>query len=125
MPISNYLANAVINAAVRNTAYTSPTTAYVALFTTTNTPGTAGTELTGTGYSRQTVAFNAPSGGATASSGSVTFTAGANWTPVVSIAVMDASSGGNVLWYKNITTQIVNSGQSITLTAGNITLTVT
>jgi hypothetical protein len=124
MPISNYLANAVINATVRNTTYTSPATVYAALYTTNNSPSAAGTELTGSGYSRQTITFNAPSAGATASNVSVTFTASANWTPVTSIAIVDASSGGNVLWYKNISSQVINSGQSLTLTSGNITLTV-
>ena len=31
--MSNYLENALINATLRNTTYTSPTTVYVALFT--------------------------------------------------------------------------------------------
>jgi hypothetical protein len=124
MPISNYLANAVINAAVRNTAYTSPTTVYAALYSTNNSPSAAGTELSGNGYSRQSVTFSAPSAGAAVSNVSVTFTATGNWTPVTSIAIVDASSSGNVLWYKNISTQVVNSGQSISLTGGNISVTV-
>ena len=45
--MSTYLQNAVINATLRNTAYTSPTTVYVGLFTTTVTAGGSGTEVTG------------------------------------------------------------------------------
>ena len=43
MPISNYLGNAVINATVRNTTYTSPATVYCALYSTAPTASTSGT----------------------------------------------------------------------------------
>ena len=126
MPISNYLGNAVINASLRNTAYTSPATVYCALYSTAPTANTAGTELTGNGYSRQSVAFSAPSAATTASTGNVTFTATGNWLPVVSTAVVDASSAGNILWFTNLaSTQVINSGGSIVLTTGSITLAVT
>ena len=126
MPISNYLGNAVINATVRNTTYTSPATVYCALYSTAPTASTSGTELSGNGYSRQTVAFSAPSAATTASTGNVTFTATGNWSPAVATAIVDASTGGNILWFTNLaSTQVINSGQSITLTTGSITLAVT
>ena len=125
MPISNYLGNAVINASLRNTAYTSPATVYCALYSTAPTASTSGTELSGNGYSRQSVTFSAPSAATTASTGNVTFTATGNWLPIVATAIVDASSGGNILWYTNLaSSQVVNSGGSIVLTTGSITLTV-
>jgi hypothetical protein len=126
MPISNYLGNAVINASLRNTTYTSPANVWCALYSTAPTASTSGTELTGSGYSRQSVTFSAPSAATTASTGNVTFTASANWLPVVSIAIVDASTGGNILWYSNLaSSQVINSGGSIVLTTGTITLAVT
>jgi len=126
MPISNYLGNAIINASLRNTAYTSPANVWCALYTTAPTASTSGTELKGTGYSRQAVTFSAPSAATTASTGNVTFTATANWSPVVATAIVDASTGGNILWYTNLaSSQVVNSGGSIVLTTGSITLAVT
>lgn len=62
---SDYLEDALINHVFRNTAYTSPTTVYVALFTAgtgleANNPTS---EVTGAGYVRKAVTFSAPSGG--------------------------------------------------------------
>ena len=64
MPMSNYLANAVANAALRNTSYTSPSTVYAALYSTAPTPSTSGTELTGNGYARVSTTFTSPTNGA-------------------------------------------------------------
>ncbi len=51
--MSNYLENALINATLRNTSYTSPTTVYVALYTSDPTDADSGTECSGTSYARQ------------------------------------------------------------------------
>ena len=42
---SNYLENAIINAVLRNTAYTSPSTVYVSLYTSDPTDADTGTEV--------------------------------------------------------------------------------
>jgi hypothetical protein len=125
MPISNYLANAMINATVRNTAYSSPANVWVGLYSTAPTASTAGTELSGNGYSRQNVTFSAPSGGVANSNVSVTFSATGNaWQPAVATAILDKSTAGNILWFSTITTQVVLASGNITLTSGNITLSV-
>ena len=53
--ISNYLENALLNATLRNTTYTSPATVYAALFTTDPTDDGSGTECTGSGYARKAI----------------------------------------------------------------------
>ena len=58
---SNYLENALINAVLRNTSYTSPTTVYVSLYTTDPTDADSGTEVSGGLYARTAVTFGAPS----------------------------------------------------------------
>ena len=60
--MSNYLENALINATLRATTYTSPATVYVALFTTDPTDANSGTEVTGGGYARTAVSFATASG---------------------------------------------------------------
>ena len=60
---SNYLENAIIDAVLRNTSYTSPTTVYVGLFTTDPTDADSGTEVSGGSYARTAVTFSAPSNG--------------------------------------------------------------
>ena len=124
MAMTNYLSNALANAVVRNTSYTSPATVYCALYSTPPTVSTSGTELSGSGYSRQAVTFNAPSAGTAASNVAVTFgPASANWTAAVAMGIVDASSSGNILYFKTIATQVVLSGASLVLGTGNITVT--
>jgi hypothetical protein len=44
---SNFLENALINAVLRNTTYTSPATVYVSLYLTDPTDADSGTEVSG------------------------------------------------------------------------------
>jgi len=66
--MSNYLENALVNAVLRNTAYTSPTTVYVGLYTSDPTDANTGTEVAGNGYARQAATFATPSNGASTTS---------------------------------------------------------
>ena len=128
MPMTTYLENAVLNATLKGTTYTSPANVYMALYSTTNSQGTPGTELTGNGYSRQAVPFaTSASGGIIQNTGNATFTAsGGDWTTAVSAAVMDASSAGNMLYFNNsMSTQTVQNGQSLTYQTGQVTITIT
>ena len=66
--ISNFLENAIINATLRNTTYTSPATVYVGLFTSDPTDAGSGTEVSGGSYARTAVTFGAPSNGTSTNS---------------------------------------------------------
>ena len=78
--MSNYLENALINATLRNTSYTSPTTTYLALYTSDPTDADTGTEITGGSYVRQAITFGAPSNGTSTNSAAVEFPqATADW----------------------------------------------
>jgi hypothetical protein len=113
--ISTYLENALLNAVLRNTAYTSPATVYVGLFTTQCTASGPGAEVSGGSYARQAVTFSAPSSGATSNSGTVTFpTATANWGTLVSWAIFDAATAGNMLFFGSLVGQ--NEVQTLTVT---------
>ena len=122
---SNYLENAVINAVLRNTSYTSPTTVYVGLYTTDPTDADTGTEVSGGSYARTSVAFDAPSNGVTQNTSDITFpTATASWGTVTHIGIHDASTGGNLLFHTALdTSKAIDSGDIFKITTGNLTVT--
>lgn len=123
---SDYLENAVLNHVFRNTALSSPTTVYVALYTAAPTDAGGGTEVTGGGYARKSVTFGAPSGGVITNSGQVTWTAsGAAYGTVVAIGIFDALSSGNLLAWATITSAVVNDGDTLNLNASNVSVTLT
>lgn len=123
---SDYLEDNILNHVLRNTAYTSPTTVYVALFTVAPADdGTGGTEVSGFAYARQTVTFGAPSSGTVANSGAVTFpqASGGAWGTIVAMGIYDAVSGGNLLYYGNLaTSKVVGDGDQISFPNGALTV---
>ena len=124
--ISNYLENALINATLRNTAYTSPTTVYVALYTTDPTDADTGTEVSGNAYARQSVTFSAPSDGATSNSAAVEFPqATGSWGTVAYIGLRDASSGGNLLYHPPLdASKTIATGDVFRIAIGSLTVTI-
>ena len=123
--MSNYLENALINATLRNTSYTSPATVYVGLYTTDPGEGNTGTEVSGGSYARTAVTFGAPSNGVTTNSGAVTFpTATGTWGTVTHIGILDASTSGNLLYYTPLdASKSIASGDVFTISAGNLSVT--
>ena len=122
---SNYLENALINAVLRNTAYTSPATVYVSLYTTDPTDADTGTEVSGGSYARTAVTFGAPSNGVSTNSADVTFpTATASWGTVTHIGIHDASTAGNLLFHTPLdTSKTIDSGDIFKITSGNLSVT--
>ena len=120
--ISDDLETKLLNATLRNTSYTSPTTVYLALFTTDPTDADTGTEVTGGSYAREAVTFAAPSGGSTSNSGDITFTtATASWGTITHAGIYDASSGGNLMYHGSLTASItINSSDTAKFLTGDI-----
>ena len=120
--ISNFLENELIDHILRNAAYTSPTTVYVALYTSDPTDADSGTEVSGGSYARQSVAFSAPSNGATSNSSDITFpTATANWGTITHVALRDAVTTGNMLFHSPLTaSKIVNDGDTFKINATDL-----
>jgi len=123
--MSNYLENALVNATLRNTAYTSPATVYVGLYTTDPGEGNTGTEVSGGSYARTAVTFGAPSNGVSTNSASVTFpTATGTWGTVTHIGILDASTSGNLLYYTALdASKAIASGDVFTISTGNLSVT--
>lgn len=107
---------------------TRPTNWYVALYTAAPSDSGGGTEVSGNGYSRQSVTFAAASspGGTTSNTNAVSFTAaGGNFGTVTHIGIFDNSSGGNLLWHGSMTaSKTVNDGDTLEFSIGNIDLTI-
>jgi len=123
--MSNYLENALLNHVFRNTAMTSPTTVYVALYTSDPTDDDTGAEVSGGGYERQAVTFSAPSNGVISNSSTIIFpVATANWGTITHIGIKDASTGGNLLVYNAvIQPKTINAGDQVIINAGELTIT--
>lgn len=120
---TNYLEDAILDHVFRNNALTSPTTVYMALFTTAPTDAGGGTEVSGNGYSRLAVTFGAPSAGSVGNTGALDFVAsGGNWGDVLAGAIFDASSGGNMLSWDDFPAATINDTDTLRFDAGDITV---
>ena len=125
--MSNFLEDALINATLRATTYTSVATVYVSLWTSDPTDAGSGTEVStsGTGYARTAVTFGAPSNGVTTNSADVTFpTATASWGVVGWIGINDAATSGNLLYHSPLdTSKTIDSGDIFKISTGNLSVT--
>ncbi len=125
---TDYLEDALLKHVFTNTAYTSPTTVYAALFTVAPSDTGGGTEVSGGAYARQSMAFSVSGTGtlATNSAAVVYPTATADYGTVVAVGIFDASTSGNLLAYANLTTsKTVSSGDVFRFNAGDVDITLT
>ena len=132
---SDYLEDKLLDHVLRNTAFTSPSAVYVGLFTEGDSAGdntdlleegTLTNEISGNGYARKAATFSAASAGSITTSGNITFdpASGGNWGTITHIAILDAASAGNVLFYGALTTsKTIEDGDTFQITAGNLTVT--
>jgi hypothetical protein len=123
--MSNYLENALINATLRNTSYTSPATVYVSLYTSDPTDADSGTEVSGGSYARTAVTFGAPSNGVSTNSAAVEFPqATGSWGTVGWIGIEDASTGGNLLYHTALdTSKTIDTGDIFKISIGSLSVT--
>lgn len=123
--MSNFLENALVNATLRNTAYTSPTTVYLALYTTDPTDADIGTEVSGTSYARQSITFGAPSNGTSTNSAAIEFPqAGGSWGTVTHIGIRDALTTGNLLYHTPLdASKTIATGDVFRVASGSLSVT--
>lgn len=123
--MSNYLENALINATLRNTSYTSPAAVYVSLHTADPTDAGTGTEVSGGSYARQSATFGAPSNGVSTTTADITFPqATASWGTIGWIAIWDASTTGNMLYHTALdTSKSIDTGDIFKIASGSLTVT--
>lgn len=123
--MSNFLENALINATLRNTSYTSPATVYLALYTTDPTDADTGTELSGNGYARQAITFGAPSNGVSTNSAAIDFPqATGSWGTVAYVGIRDASTAGNLLYHTALdVSKTIATGDVFRVAIGSLSVT--
>jgi hypothetical protein len=123
--MSNYLENALINATLRNTSYTTPSTVYVGLYTSDPTDANTGTEVTGGSYARKAATFGAPSNGVSTISSAIEFDqATANWGTVTHFGILDASTSGNLLYHGALTaSKAIDTGDVFKFATSALTVT--
>ena len=125
--LSDYSEKLLLDWAMTTGSATRPTAWYVALYTVAPSDSGGGTEVSGSGYARQSVTFDAAStpGGTTSNTGAVSFTAsGGAFGTVGWIGIHDAVSGGNLLWHGAMTAaKTVDDGDTLEFSIGNIDLT--
>ena len=123
--MSNYLENALINATLRATNFTAPTTVYVGLYTSDPTDANTGTEVSGGSYARKAATFGAPSNGVSTTSADITFDqATGSWGTIGWIGILDASTSGNLLYHTPLdTSKTIDTGDIFKIAAGSLTVT--
>ena len=96
--MSNFLEDALTNQIFRGITMTAIPTVYAGLYTAAPSDSGGGTEVSGNGYARVSVAFGAPSNGQVLNSGTVTFaTATASWGTITHFGIFDTTTSGNLL----------------------------
>lgn len=140
--LSNYLENKLIDHLLRGQQMVAPANVYIGLFTVAPSDAAGGTEVTGGGYTRATVASSlanwagtqgagttvasSGTGGQTSNNAQIAFPSpSGNWGNIVAFGVFDAVSGGNLLFYGTLgTPKTVNNGDAApTFAAAALTFT--
>jgi len=120
--MSDYLENEILDHILGTGAYTAPTTVYVGLSTATLADDASGTELSGSGYARQSAAFNAAASGTADNSAAIEFPAAtASWGTVSHFGIYDAASSGNLLIHGAFTAaKLIDTGDILKISAGDL-----
>lgn len=131
--ITYYSANRVLDLNFGGSAYTQPATYYFGLSTTTiNIDGTGMTEPSGGAYARVSLTNNKTNFG-NASNASLTNSTAvqfpestASWGTITYVAMLDASSSGNLWWFDALSpARTVASATTVLFAIGSITVQMT
>lgn len=136
--ITTYLENKLLEHSLGRTSYTMPTTTYAGLFIVSPTQaGNDGTEVASTdaGYARISMSskWGAAANGTIANNTSLVWTATGYWgtttgavsaSPITTIGIFDALTGGNLLWFGPLSATVsMSNGDSFTIPSGNLNIT--
>lgn len=120
--LPNIIENQLLDALVGTTSYTMTGPVKLALVTANGDDASAGTEVTGGSYARQTIAFDAAASGQIANNASISFT-GMPSATVVGIELYDSAGSPKRLAYGALTaSRTVTSGDTVQFAIGAITL---
>lgn len=123
---SDYLENKLLDHVLRNTAYTSPTTVYVALFENSPADADTGDEIAGGSYVRKAATFDVAASGAITTSVDINYTGMPDTTadPITHFGIYDDVSAGNLLVHGAFASpKVTNAGDTLTIPAGDLDVT--
>ena len=127
MAFSDYLEDKLLKHTFANTAFTTPGTVYLGLFTAAPSDTGGGTEVSGGSYARISCAFSVSGSNPTLctnSSAAEFATATGTWGSVGWVAIFDASTSGNMLaWAALTASKTVSSGDVFRFDAGDLDIT--
>lgn len=125
----NSFESTIIDHILGAASWTPPATVYVALFTTTPTETTSGTEVSGNNYSRVAVTNNSTNwpnatNGLKKNGTAIAFpTPSGSWGTVAGMAIFDAASGGNMMFYSTLaSSRAVAAGEPVYFAANAISI---
>jgi len=124
--MSDYLENKVLDHILATTTFTKPSTVYLGLSIASMGDNAGGTELSGNGYTRVSIAFDAASGGTTDNTAVVDFPSctGSNWGAVAYWSLWDAATGGNMLLHGAFTSaKTIEVNDVLRVDAGDLDIT--
>jgi len=126
MSFTNFLETEILDHVFAGSAYTAPSTHYLALFTAAPGETGGGTEVTtsGTAYARQSVAFTT-TGNTTSNSAAVEYsTATGAFGTVTHVGVFDAATAGNLMAYAVLTSsKAIDTGDVFRVPTGDLDIT--
>lgn len=125
--LSNTAENMILNWLMTDdNVVTRPNAWYLALFTAAPSDAGGGTELSGNGYARQTIAFSVTSDGTTSNTDPVSFTAaGGNFGTVTHIGIFTDEVGGDLLWHGALAaSKTVEDGDTLTFNTGAVDISI-
>ena len=127
MAFSDYLEDKLLKHTFANTAFTTPGTVYLGLFTAAPSDTGGGTEVSGGSYARISCPFSVSGSDPTLctnSSAAEFATATGTWGAVGWMAVFDASTSGNMLaWAALTASKTVSSGDVFRFDQGDLDIT--
>lgn len=129
MAMSDYLEKKLLDHVYGGSAFTQPSSWYVALFTSDPADDASGTEVSGGGYQRTAYGPTVTSGTSpqAENASDITFPqATADWGTVTHVAIFDAQTGGNMLDYGPLTQSVdVQKDGVFKILAGDLTVSYT
>lgn len=124
--MSDYLENKFLDHFLGTASTSAPAAVYIGLHTADPTDAGTGAEVSGFGYARQAMAFDASSGGTASNSSAVEFPAatGGDWGLITHIGIYDASTSGNLLFHSALTTsKTIADGDIFKVAASGVDIT--
>lgn len=139
--MSNFLENALVDQLFRGQSAPTTSTLYVGLLTAAPNDAGGGTEVSGGSYARVSVSSSlanwagtqsagstvasSGTGGQTSNNAAITFpTPTAGWGTVTHFGIYDAASGGNLLFYGQLTiAKTINEADTVTFPAASLSIT--